>query len=78
VGWHQTGVYEMKPNGEPTPDIEMLFDEGTAIDEALQAAVRQAVLRHKRLGQPIVEWRNGRAVLTPPEEIVIDEPPSQN
>ncbi|HET6883084.1 MAG TPA: hypothetical protein VFI31_23145 [Pirellulales bacterium] len=67
----------MKPNGQPTADIEALFDEGTAIDAALKAAVREAVLRHKRLGQPIVEWRDGRAVLTPPEEIVVEEPPAQ-
>ena len=66
----------MKSNGQPTPDIDALFDEGTAIDAALKAAVRDAVLRHKRLGQPIVEWRDGHAVLTPPEEIVVDEPPA--
>lgn len=65
----------MKPKDQPTPDIEALFDDGAAIDAALKAAVREAVLRHKRLGQPIVEWRDGRAVLTPPEEIVVDEPP---
>lgn len=66
-----------KPNGQPPEDIEVLFDEGNAIDSALKAAVRNAVLRHKRLGQPIVEWRDGRVVLTPPEEIVVDEPPAQ-
>ncbi len=66
----------MKSNGEPTVDIEALFEEGTAIDAALTAAVREAVLRHKRLGQPIVEWRDGRVVLTPPEEIEVDESPA--
>ena len=68
----------MKATDQPTADIEALFDEGSAIDAALKTAVREAVLRHKRLGQPIVEWRDGRAVLTPPEEIVVDEPPVQD
>lgn len=64
----------MKPNDASPPDIDALFDDGEAIDAALKQAVRDAVLRHKRLGQPIVEWRDGRAVLVPPEEIVIEEP----
>jgi hypothetical protein len=66
----------MKPNGEPTVDIEALFEEGTEIDAALRSAVREAVLRHKRLGQPIVEWRDGRVVLTPPDEIEVDDSPA--
>lgn len=62
----------MRANGEPTPDIQALFEDGRAIDAALAKSVRDAVLRHKRLGQPIVEWRDGRVVLTPPEEIDAD------
>lgn len=65
----------MKPDNQTELDIETLFDDGTAIDADLKAAVRQAVRRHKLLGQPIVEWRDGRVVLTPPDEIVIDDEP---
>jgi hypothetical protein len=65
----------MKPNGQPAPDIDALFEDGHAIDAALTKAVRDAVLRHKRLGHPIVEWRDGRAVLTPPEQIDVEDAP---
>lgn len=37
--------------------------------KAMREAVREALLRHKRLGQPVAVWRDGRAVLLPPEEI---------
>ena len=48
----------------------------TSIHAALASAVREARLRHKLLGQPVVEWQNGRVVLVPPEEIEIVEPTS--
>lgn len=66
---------DVKPDNRTELDIETLFDDGTAIDADLKAAVREAVRRHKLLGQPIVEWRDGRVVLTPPDEIVIDDEP---
>ena len=62
---------------DPTDlDSDAAFDEGGAIHTDLKAAVREAVRRHKLLGQPVVEWRDGRVVLTPPEEIVIDDEPT--
>ena len=36
-----------------------------AIGDAVQAAIRD----HKRAGNPIAEWRGGRVVIVPPEEI---------
>ena len=35
----------------------------------MQAAVREAVARHKRLGNPIAIWRDGRVVWLSPDEI---------
>ena len=32
-------------------------------------AVEEAVRDHKRAGNPIAEWRDGRVVLIPPEQI---------
>lgn len=40
---------------------------------ALKEAVAEALAEHKRRGQPIAVWRNNKAVLIPPEEIVIPE-----
>ncbi len=41
------------------------------IQRALGAAVRDALLRHKRDGDPVVIWRDGRVVWVPAEEIPI-------
>ena len=41
------------------------------IGEVLQLAVRQALLMHKRIGNPIAAWKDGEVVIIPPEDIVI-------
>ena len=53
--------------------IDELFDEGAAIDEALKKAVRDALLKHKKLGNPIVVWDGSKVVWIPPEEIDLDD-----
>ncbi len=58
---------------EPTKDIAEIFREGTLIDEALQKAVTQALRMHKLMGNPVAEWRDGKVVWIPPEEIKLDE-----
>lgn len=55
------------------PDLEAasVADEellNRIVDEAGRA-VEEAVRDHKRAGNPIAEWRDGRVVLVPPEEI---------
>ena len=41
------------------------------IGEILQLAVNHALLMHKRLGNPIATWKDGKVVIVPPEEIVV-------
>ena len=36
---------------------------------AIRQAVREALLRHKKLGHPVAVWRNERVEWVPPEEI---------
>jgi len=43
------------------------------IDRAVRQAVREAVLDHKRAGNPIVGTVDGKIVIIPPEEIVIPD-----
>jgi hypothetical protein len=57
-------------------DIAKLFEQGAPIDEALARAGRDARLKHKQLGVPLVVWRDGQVVEIPPEEIVVDPPES--
>ncbi len=40
---------------------------------ALKEAVAEAIAEHKRQGNPIAVWRNGKAVWIPPEEIAVPE-----
>jgi hypothetical protein len=47
-------------DGKPT--ITELFDEGTAIDEALREAARDARRFHKAIGNPMATWRDGKVV----------------
>lgn len=41
------------------------------IEKVLQRAVNHALLMHKRLGNPIAVWKDGKVVIVPPDEIVI-------
>jgi hypothetical protein len=55
---------------EAPPDFDRLMQEkGGAVDRSLRKAVREALRRHKLLGQSVVIWRNGKMVELKPEEI---------
>ncbi|MCX5903669.1 MAG: hypothetical protein NTV89_09430 [Proteobacteria bacterium] len=43
-------------------------------EEALKAAVAKVIEENKRLGIPLVIWRNGKVVHVPPEELEVREP----
>lgn len=58
----------------PNVDIERICSERSEIDKALDRAGRNARLRHKQLGVPLVVWQDGKIVEIPPEEIVVDPP----
>jgi hypothetical protein len=55
----------------PKKDIDAIFAEGTEIDRALAKAVREAIRRHKLLGNPIAIWRDNQVVWLQPDEIEI-------
>ena len=56
---------------EAKPDIDRIFEDGRLIDQALVESVKQALLEHKRAGNPIAEWRDGQVVLIQPEDIAV-------
>jgi hypothetical protein len=59
---------------QPAVDVDEICKNGRAIDEAVERAGRDARLKHKQLGVPLVVWRDGQVVLIPPDEIVVDPP----
>ena len=54
-------------------NIDQIFAEGTLIDRALKQAVHEAILHHKRAGNPIAALRDGKTVWLKPEDIVQDK-----
>lgn len=63
--------------GRRRPSITELFDEGQAIDNALRLGVQDALMRHKRLGQRVATWKNGRVVVLEPAEIRVESAASK-
>jgi len=54
-------------------DVGKLFNDREGMDRALARAVRQALLEHKRAGNPVATWREGKVVWIEPEEIEVSE-----
>jgi hypothetical protein len=44
------------------------------IQRALGRAVRDALIRHKRAGNPVCAWRNDKVVWIAPEDIELPPP----
>jgi hypothetical protein len=55
------------PNSGATP-VERAGDLDR-VGRALRAGVRDALQRHKRDGDPVAVWREGRVVWLPPDQI---------
>jgi hypothetical protein len=64
------------PNGRKVPRKELsrrfdLVQQADEIERILQQAVEYELSIHKRLGNPVAAWRDGKVVIIPPEEIVL-------
>jgi hypothetical protein len=54
-------------------NVAKLLANDRVITAALRKGVREALRKHKRAGNPICEWRDGKIVWIPPEKIPVDE-----
>jgi hypothetical protein len=54
-------------------DIGELFQDDELIQAALDQAVADALLDHKRAGNPVSVWRDGKVVWIPSEEIPVKD-----
>ena len=52
---------------------DLLVTHAREIEQILRKAVREALLEHKRAGNPVAAWRDGKVVILQPDEIDIDE-----
>ncbi|HVA49438.1 MAG TPA: hypothetical protein VNH11_23935 [Pirellulales bacterium] len=56
--------------------LAQLRAEVLAIEAAMQEAVRNALLAHKRAGLPVVTWQDGRIVWIPAKDIPVTDSPA--
>ncbi len=56
-----------------SPDVAQILAEAEKVEAAVQAAVRDALLQHKRAGNPIAVWENNQVVWIPAEQIEIPD-----
>lgn len=54
-------------------EISKFFKDSKRVTAALQSGIQAALLRHKKLGNPICVSRDGKIIWIPPEEIVIEK-----
>ena len=47
------------------------------VEKAMKQAVAKAIAENKRLGIPLVIWRDGKVVHVPPEELEVRESKSE-
>ncbi|HEV7889487.1 MAG TPA: hypothetical protein VGP08_02555 [Pyrinomonadaceae bacterium] len=52
--------------------------QGEPVVAALRRAARSALLEHKRAGNPVASWRDGKVIITPAEEIQVEETPDDS
>ena len=55
------------PEGAAYPDERV--QDAKVVEEALAKAVSEALRHHKRAGNPVPEWRDGKVRWLAPEEI---------
>ena len=55
---------------------QWLLVHAKAIEDVLRRAVHQALLAHKRAGNPIATWQDEQVVLVPPEDIPVEDVPA--
>jgi len=60
----------------PIADLEAILDDTARIEAALQRAVQSALRDHKRAGNPVAVWRDGKVVWLGPEEIPVPLEPA--
>lgn len=55
----------------PDPDLTpaQRIEDTPRILQALKEAVQEALLQHKRAGNPVAIWKDGRVVWVQPEDI---------
>ena len=62
-----------KPKIDLATTKHLLVEHREAIRNAFKRAVQQALLQHKRAGNPVAASENGQVIWIAPEQIQIDQ-----
>jgi len=52
---------------------KLFLTHGKEIEGIFRRAVREVLLRHKKLGESVAVWKDGKVVVLSPEEIELPE-----
>ena len=63
----------MDEKTEAREEMARRFADDEFLTGAVRSAVRAAVEDHKRAGNPVAGWRDGKVVLVPSEEIAVPD-----
>lgn len=63
----------MTPEAQNSERLAQLRADAVVIEGAMRVAVHEALLLHKRAGQPVVTWENGRVVWIPADQIPVSD-----
>ena len=55
-------------------DLDRILADPMLIEAALRRAVRAALERHRRAGNPVATWNEGRVEWIAPEQLDLTEP----
>jgi hypothetical protein len=61
----------MSDSSKQTLTDDYFAEHAKDIEKVLRRAVNHELSIHKRLGNPIASWKDGKVVIIPPEEIVL-------
>jgi hypothetical protein len=52
---------------------KLFVEHGKTVEKILQFAVREVVIQHKKQGNSIAVWKDGKAILITPDEIEVEK-----
>ena len=63
----------LKANDDPAAEFVSAIHSGAKTDRLFREAVRDALREHKRRGESVVVWQDGKVVTLAPQDIPVDE-----
>ena len=58
-------------------EIEAVMRDDKAVNQAFVAAYRRTVLRHRRLGLPLVVWKDGQVIEVSADSVELPPEPAE-